>query len=73
MKLANLMWQIAPDGSNGGWIQAGSVSRDALYGQLPCLQDSLKASEKGDHVLLGRIVVKHLEKQPLEGAIVHDG
>ena len=37
MELTNLMRQIAPDRSNGGWIQGGSVGRDPFYGQLPCL------------------------------------
>jgi hypothetical protein len=40
--------------------------------QLPCLEGVLKASEKGDHVLMRRIVVKDLEKEPLEGAVVDD-
>jgi len=73
MKLANLMRQIAPDGLNGGGIQGGTIGRNPFDRQLACLQGVLKASEKGDHVLVRRIVVQDLEKEPLEGAIVHDG
>jgi hypothetical protein len=40
---------------------------------LSCLQGFLKASEKSDHILVLGIMVKNLEKQTLESAIVNNG
>jgi hypothetical protein len=73
MELADLMRQITPHRSNGSGIQGGTIRGDPLYAQLACLQDCLKASEKGDHIRMARIVIQDLEEQPLESAIVHNG
>ena len=39
---------------------------------MPALQGELKALEKGTDVLLCRIMVQDMEKQPFEGTIVYD-
>jgi len=73
MKLADLMRHRAKDDLNRHWIQGGSIGGDAAHGQLPRLQDGLKTLEKGDHILVRRVVVQHLVKQSLEGAVIHNG
>lgn len=72
MEFANLVGQIAPDNLDGGRIQGGAIGGDTLDGQLSRLQDCLKASEKGDQILVVGIMVKNLEKQTLERAVVND-
>ena len=54
-------------------IQGGTIGGDTLDGQLSCLQNCLKASKKGDHILVVGIMVENLKKQTLESAVVNDG
>jgi len=62
MELADLMRHGTPDRLNRGRIQRGAIRRDALHGQIAGLQGKLKALEKGNDVVLRRIMLQDLEK-----------
>jgi len=57
MELADLMRNRAKDGQNRRGIQRRTIGSDAAHGQVAGLQHGLKALEKGEHIVLSRIMV----------------
>jgi hypothetical protein len=73
MELADLMGHGAEHRCDRRRIQRRAIGGDTAHGQLASLQGALKVLEKGDHIVVRRIMIQDLIKQALEGAVVHDG
>src|ERR1700722_10505254 len=69
---AELMRHVTEDRGNRLRVQLRAVGRDPLHSQPARLQGRVEAAKERLDVALGRIVVKDLVGEPLEGAVIND-
>ncbi len=70
MERTNLMWDVPKHLAEGGGIKRGAICRDPAQDQLALIQGLLQTPKKGDDIVMTRIVIEHLIRNPFELPVI---